>query len=117
MIASFAPQGFNEIQFIFNEKSSVIELEEKEIGDFATCLVKALKGYKKLGIGSFNLVTYSGPIGQELGHYRLNAKLISRPYPAEVYTNDSGPFERLYDVRVIDTLPEMVAQNLRPFFG
>jgi len=117
VIASFAPRGFNELQFIFNNESSLVELEEKQVSEFAGCLLSALKGYKKLGIGSFNLVTYSGPIGEELHHYRLNAKLISRPYPAEVYTNDSGPLERLHDVRVIDTLPEMVAQNLKPFFG
>jgi UDPglucose--hexose-1-phosphate uridylyltransferase len=116
VIASFAPRGFNELQFIFNEESSLVDLGERQIRDFASCLVKALTAYKKLGIGSFNLVTYSGPIGEKLDHYRLSAKLISRPYPAEVYTNDSGPLERLYDVRVIDTLPEMVAENLRPFF-
>ncbi|TET41026.1 MAG: hypothetical protein E3J66_05995 [Dehalococcoidia bacterium] len=117
VIASFAPRGFNELQFIFNDESSLVELEEKQISDFASCLVKALTAYKKFGIGSFNLVTYSGPIGEKLDRYRLSAKLISRPYPAEVYTNDSGPLERLYDVRVIDTLPEMVAENLRPFFA
>jgi UDPglucose--hexose-1-phosphate uridylyltransferase len=117
VIASFAPRGFNELQFIFNKGSSLVELDQREISDFAGSLVAALRGYKKLGIGSFNLVTCSGPIGGELHHYRLNAKLISRPYPAGVYTNDSGPLERLHDVRVIDTLPEMVAQNLKPFFG
>ena len=117
VIASFAPRGFNELQFIFNEGSSLVELDQRQISDFASCLLAALRGYKKLGIGSFNLVTYSGPVGEELHHYRLNAKLISRPYPAEVYTNDSGPLERLHDVRVIDTLPEMVAQHLKPIFG
>ena len=115
VIASFAPRGFNEIQFIFKEGSSLAELDEPQIADFADSLVKALKGYKKLGIGSFNLVTFSGPIGERLDYYPLTAKLISRPYPAGVYTNDTGPFERLYDAWVIDTLPEMVAEKLRPF--
>jgi len=116
VIASFAPRGFNEIHFIFKEVCFLAELSETQIADFADCLVKALKGYKKLGIGSFNLVTFSGHIGKKLNYYGLNAKLISRPYPAEVYTNDTGPFERLYDAWVIDTLPEMVAERLKPFF-
>jgi len=116
VIASFAPRGFNEIQFIFKEESSVTELSPRQMSDFVTCLIKALKGYQKLGIGSFNLVTYSGPIGEELHHYRLNAKLISRPYPRGIYTNDTGPMERLCDVWVVDTLPEMVAENMRSFF-
>ena len=76
-----------------------------------------MKGYKELGVGSFNLITFSGPIDKRLDHYRLNAKLISRPYPSGVYTNDTGPFERLCDAWVIDTLPEVVAGNLRPFFS
>ena len=115
VIASFAPRGFNELQFIFNERSSLVELGEPQIADFADCLIKALKGYKKLGIGSFNLLTFSGPTGEKLDYYRLNAKLISRPYPSGVYTNDSGPFEKLCDTWVIDTLPEMVAEQLKPF--
>ena len=117
VIASFAPRGFNEIQFIFKEISSLAELDERQITDFAGCLVKALKGYKELGVGSFNLVSFSGPVGKRLDHYRLSAKLISRPYPSGVYTNDTGPFERLCDAWVIDTLPEIVAENLRPFFS
>ena len=116
VIASFAPRGFNEIQFIFKEGSSLTELSQRQVSDFAICFAKVLYGYKKLGIGSFNLVTYSGPVGEELPHYRLNAKLISRPYPQGIYTNDTGPMERLYNVWVIDTLPEMVAKNMRSFF-
>ena len=116
VVASFAPRGFNEIQFIFKGVSSLAELGEPQIADFADCLVKALKGYKNLGIGSFNLLTFSGPMGERLNYYRLNAKLISRPYPSGVYTNDTGPLERLCNVWVIDTLPEMVAAQLKPFF-
>ncbi|MBN2187378.1 MAG: hypothetical protein JW732_08040 [Dehalococcoidia bacterium] len=115
VLASFAPRGFNEIQFIFNERSSLIELGEPQIADFADCLIKAFRGYKKLGIGSFNLLSFSGPVDDRLDYYRLNAKLISRPYPGGIYTNDSGPFEKLCDTWVIDTLPEMVAEQLKPF--
>ena len=116
VIASFAPRGFNEVQFIFKVESSLTELGEGQINDFASCLVKALKGYKELGIGSFNLITFSGPMGERLNYYRLTIKLISRPYPGGVYTSDTGPFERLCDAWVIDTLPEIVAEKLKPFF-
>ena len=116
LIASFAPRGFNEIQFVFKELSSLAELDERQISDFADCLTMALKGYKRIGIGSFNLISFSGPIGKSLDYYRLNAKLISRPYPGGVYTGDTGPFERLCDAWVIDTLPETVAEKLKPFF-
>jgi len=117
VIASFAPRGFNEIQFIFKEASSLAELEERQINDFADCVVKALKGYKGIGVGSFNLATFSGPVDKKLDYYRLNVKLISRPYPGALYTSDTGPSERLYNVWVIDTLPELLAEKLGPLFG
>lgn len=116
VVASFAPRGFNEVEFIFGSESSLAELEERQIADFVDCLGKALNGYKRLGIGSFNLVTFSGPIDRRLSYYRLNAKLISRPHPGGIYTNDTGPLERLCDAWVIDTLPEIVAEELRPYF-
>jgi len=49
--------------------------------------------------------------------YSLHAKLFSRPYPKGVYTSDTGPMERGYDVWVIDTLPEELAERVRPFFS
>jgi galactose-1-phosphate uridylyltransferase len=117
VLASFAPRGFNEIQFVFRDKSSLGGLEEEEIQDFASCLVRALRGYRNIGVGSFNLITFSGPLGKNLDYYRLHAKLISRPHPAGIYTSDTGPLERLCDAWVIDTLPEVVAERLKPFFS
>lgn len=115
--ASFAPRGFNEVQFTFHEVGSLAELGKREINDFADCLLRVLRGYKKIGVGSFNLASYSAPIKEAPDYYCLNMKLISRPFPRGVYTNDTGPMERLYDVWVIDTLPETLAGMLRGFFG
>lgn len=115
VITSFAPRGFNEIQFIFKE-SSLTELTVEAIDVFAHAIIKALRAYKEIGIGSFNLITYSGPLDEKLGSYRLHAKLFSRPFPRGVYTNDTGPMERSYDVWVIDTVPEEFADRMKPFF-
>jgi len=115
VIAGFAPRGFNEIQFVHHE-SSLADLSEKEIDGFASNLTKALCGYKELGIGSFNLLTYSGPLDGKLDYYSLHTKLFSRPYPKGIYTSDTGPMERGYDVWVIDTLPEELAHRMRSFF-
>ena len=112
VIASFAPRGFNEIQFIFNEISSLSDLDEKLADDFVNCLIKVLRGYKQMGVGAFNLATYSGAINETIAHYRLTVKLISRPFPKGVYTNDTGPMEKLYGVSVIDTLPEEVSEKI-----
>jgi len=117
VMASFAPRGFNELHHMFKETSSLAELSEKQIDDFSDCLTKALRFYKHIGVGWFNLVTYSASIDKKQdGFYWLNAKLISRPYPKGIYTNDTGPMERMYDVWVIDTLPEELAKGARNFF-
>ena len=117
VIAGFAPRGFNEIQFIFSGISSLAELSLEQIDDFADYLTKVLHGYKEIGIGSFNLATYSSSIEGKQDHfYWLNAKLISRPYPKGVYTSDNGPMERLHDIWVVDTLPEELSKKMKPFF-
>ena len=116
VIASFAPRGFNEICFIFNEISSLVEMDEGQMERFSLYLSRALRAYRKIGVGSFNLVTFSGPIGgNEACFYWMSARLISRPYPKGIYTSDTGPMERLQDVWVIDTLPEELAGRMLPF--
>ncbi len=116
VIASYAPRGFREIQFIFKEASNLAELDLKQIEDFANAVIKVLRSYKQMGVGSFNLCTFSGPIGERLDYYALNAKLISRPFPQGIYTNDTGPFERLQDEWVIETLPEEIARKVKEGF-
>ena len=113
LITSFAPRGFNEIQFIFPDISSFTDMTDTHIANLVRCLMTVLCGYQEMGIGSFNLVTYSGPICKPLNYYCFNIKLISRPFPRCVYTNDTGAFERLYNVWVVDTLPEQLAEKMR----
>ena len=113
LITSFAPHGFNEIQFIFPEISSFTDLTDERIANFVQCLTTVLRGYQEIGVGSFNLATYSGPIYKPLDYYCFNIKLISRPFPRCLYTNDTGPMEKLYNVRIIDTLPEQLAEKMQ----
>jgi len=114
IIASFAPRGFNELCFIFNEISSLVEMDERLIGGFSLYLSRVLRAYHEIGVGAFNLVTFSGPIaGNDACFYWMSARLISRPYPKGVYTSDTGPMERLQNVWVIDTLPEELARRMK----
>ena len=117
VIASYAPQGNREVQIIFREISSLAELSEPEIADFADCLIKLLCGYKQMGVNSFNLSTFSAPLGEKLDHYSLHAKLISRPVLQPFYRNDTGILERLHYEADIEIEPEVVATKLRAFFA
>lgn len=113
-IASFAPCGFNEVCFIFHGISSLTQLDERQMETFSVCLSKVLKAYNEMGVGSFNLATLSGAVDQDQGQfYWMSAKLISRPFPRGIYTNDSGPMERMQGVWIIDTLPEELAKKIK----
>ena len=117
VIASFAPQGNREVELILKDVGNLADLNEKQAQDFAACLVKILRCYKGMGVNSFNLVTFSAPVGENPDYYWLNARIISRPVFQPFYTSDAGFMERFYDVRVIETLPEDIARQMRPVFA
>ena len=116
LFASYAPRGFREVTIIIENVSSFAELSDSHINTLGYCFSTVLKGYKSMGVGSFNLVSFSGSMLEKPSCFTLHFKIVSRPYPRGIYTNDSGPFERFYDVWVIDTLPEMIARNLKKLF-
>ena len=116
VVASFAPRGNREVQLIFRGLCSLGEVAEEQAMDFATAVVKILRSYKAMGVNSFNLITYSAPLGHSAEFFRLSARIISRPFFAPFYTSDCGFMERFYDVWVIETLPEDVAADMRTFF-
>lgn len=116
VVASYAPRGNREVQLIFKTASSVADLDEKQTLDFADAIARVLRGYKQMGVDSFNLVTYSGPVGEDPPYFRLSARMASRPQFRPFYTSDCGFMERFFDSWVIETMPEDVAHAMRQFF-
>jgi len=115
--ATFAPRGNNEVAFLFPSISTIGQLTPALASNFVKALVKILGAYQTvLGVASFNLVSFSAPL-EGAAHWALQFHLFSRPPPFGIYTADTGPMERVYDVWVIDTLPELLAQQLRPLFA
>jgi galactose-1-phosphate uridylyltransferase len=93
-----------------------MDLRDQEIAGFADCVVKLLKGYKKMGVNSFNLSTFSGPPGDKVECYSLHAKLISRPVLQPFYRNDTGILERFHHEADIEVMPETFAESMRQSF-
>jgi len=116
VVASFAPRGNREVQFVFKEASHLCELDERRALDFANAIVKALRCYKAQGVNSFNLIICAAPLGERVGHFRMSARMFSRPAFQPLYTNDTGPIERLYGTSIIEALPEKVAREMRAAF-
>ncbi|MFW6125974.1 MAG: hypothetical protein ACOC58_02600, partial [Chloroflexota bacterium] len=116
VIASYAPRGNRDIQFVFRRTANLADLNEEQAKGFADAVIRILKCYKEMGVNSFNLVTYSGPTGENPDHYLLNARIVSRPWFQPWYTADCGFMERFFDGWVIETLPEDVARSARQWF-
>lgn len=116
IMTSFSPIGNKEVLFIFKNSSSLSDLDDKGIEDFSECLIKILKGYKDLRMNAFNLSSFSAPMGENLGYYLLNAKIISRPRFGRTYTNDAGFMERFQREWVIEDKPENMAIFLKSAF-
>lgn len=117
VMTSFAPRGFREVLFVFKRPCPLTELEGREIDLFCQALSSVLRGYHAIGVGSFNLASFSSAVGETLLYFPVQFRLISRPYPRGVYANDTGPMERFFGVSVVDDLPEEVAAALRPHFA
>ncbi len=117
VVASFAPRGFREILLLLPGSGSLADLDGGQVKAFSRALVRLLEAYQAMGVGSFNLVSYSAPLETASPAFPFHARIISRPYPRGIYTNDTGFFERMYDLWIIDTLPEEIAREARPFFS
>ena len=115
VIASFAPRGNNEVQVIFKGPVSLSDLDERQISDFSSVIVKILYSYKGMGVNSFNVITYSAPLMEHADYFWMSARIISRPVFQSFYTCDAG-YRRFFDVWVIETLPEEVAREMRTTF-
>jgi galactose-1-phosphate uridylyltransferase len=115
-LASYSPFGNNEVLIVFNNKSTFTELNDKEVSNLASGIEKILKGYEEMGVESFNLTTYSGPIEGDADGFNLSMRIISRAPPLPYYTSDVGFMEGLHYERVVESLPEDVAQTMRRFF-
>lgn len=114
-ISSFAPLGNNEISMVFEGgPSSLLDLTRKDISDISEGLRRIFKGYSIMGKTSFNFTMYSGL--REMEDFCLNAKIITRPNTQKYYTADTGFMETLHHERIVETLPESLAAELKKFF-
>jgi galactose-1-phosphate uridylyltransferase len=116
VIASFAPRGNREVQIISRRVSNLVDFDKRHTHDFADAIVRVLRGYKSMGMNSFNIVTYSGAIDDRLDYFRFSARIMSRPVFQPLYTNDAGSIERFYGISIIEAMPEQVASDMRKWF-
>lgn len=114
-LTAFAPRNYIfEVIAIFTEKTSILELERKNIEDFAEGLTRILKYMDTLNISSFNLTLQSGPPDEQ--HYRVNASIIPRFTLPPLGTSDTASLRALNDLSVCYKKPETTCTELKQYF-
>ncbi|MFQ5974828.1 MAG: hypothetical protein ACE5J5_00735 [Candidatus Hydrothermarchaeales archaeon] len=114
---SFVPLGNNEVNAVFTVAQSLADLSDKDISDLSKGIKNVLTAYSSLSVQSFNITSYSTPLGEERESFRLNFKFISRPSPSTYYTSDTGFMEILHRERIVESMPEDVAKTMKTFFN
>ena len=114
-ITSYVPLGNDEICGVFNDVSSLYELDDTSISDLSKGLKRVFTAYSLYGVHSFNLSTFSA--SKKDASFRLVVRIIARPYPQSYYNNDAGFMERLHEEVIVESMPEKVASDLREYFG
>jgi galactose-1-phosphate uridylyltransferase len=113
-LASFAPQGFNEVRGLLPGLASPAQLSEDQVEELGEGIAAVLNLYSELGHQSFNLAIYGGPPASD--GYVLNLRLVCRANPQPLYRSDVTYFERLHWQAMVDTSPEELAERGRDRF-
>jgi len=77
-LASFAPSGIQEVQAIIRNKSNFIECTDDDMSSLAKGISRVLKYYGECGMIAFNLIVYSGPLGEKSEYFCTGLKVVSR---------------------------------------
>ncbi|MDQ6790292.1 MAG: hypothetical protein M3075_06530 [Candidatus Dormibacteraeota bacterium] len=110
-LASFAPQGFNELRALVPGIASPSQLQPEQIEELGEGIARMLNLYGELGYQSFNMAIFGAPPTQD--GYVLNLRLVCRSNVQPLYRSDVTYFERLHWQAMVDGSPEELAERAR----
>lgn len=114
-LASFAPLGVTDIMSVFKGRTSITELTDQDLRDFARGLVKVFGYFQEYNHNSFNLGLYSGP-DQRDDSFRVNARIVTRRLLPPVGASDVSYFEKLHGESLDYKTPERTCEEVKGFF-
>ena len=115
-VTGFMPKGrLSDAMAIFPGKTSITELNEKDVRDFSTGLLKVFRYIDGLKLISFNLSTYSGFDKEQFwAHVRIAPRGMLLYSPIE--TSDQFYYQIMQDENICIIPPEAAAAELRKLF-
>ena len=116
-LASYSPQGTNEILGILPHRRDFLEMDAEDLEGLAEGFSGVLKGYGAMGLSTFNFTLYSGGLAAGDAAFRCHLRIVSRQNVYENYRTDDYFLQKMLRNELILTLPEVLAVNLRVSMG
>jgi galactose-1-phosphate uridylyltransferase len=118
-LVPFAPTGvLGDAMCVFRERSTVAELDEADIADFAATLSRVLAGFAARGLWSFNLSLLPDAFDASPRRHWLTARLLPRFYlNPQLHVSDASYMQLLLGEPFTMQRPEEVAGDLRARFA
>lgn len=110
---AFAPKGHTDFIGVF-EASSFDELTEEHWHELAESMLRFIRYFEMIGIGSFNLGLFI-PIGANEAE-RVHIRLVPRFTSGVLDTSDSNVFNYLHDEPLCLRIPEHTTKDVAKFF-
>jgi galactose-1-phosphate uridylyltransferase len=115
-LVPFAPMGMNECQAVVPKVSNLDSLSDENLNGLAEGTVNVLEYYHSIGVRSFNMAVYSGPIGEVLDHFRLNLRFVSRYGYKPKFVSDVWALQYLLGEQEVYEAPEETCSKLTKYF-
>lgn len=116
-LTPFAPSSTYEVWGISEHSSSILELGEGGLGDFAEGLGRVLRFYEEEGLSCFNFSLYSPLQDEARDYFRVGMRVIARFGYRPPYVSDTWSLQAILGLGEAYDAPEEVARKLRGYFA
>jgi UDPglucose--hexose-1-phosphate uridylyltransferase len=115
-ITAFAPMGVaGDVLAVMEEARCTLDLQEQDLLDLATGLVKVMGEYDKMGIYSFNMNFFTG--AKTDNHFRFHLLFSPRTFfNQKLGTPDIGAIRNLFNETLCMAFPEEINSLLKKGF-
>jgi UDPglucose--hexose-1-phosphate uridylyltransferase len=115
-LSAFAPKGMaGEIDFIFQDKTSIFDLTEANYKELLEGLSKVFSYLYINNFMSFNLTLYAPMMSDR--NLWVQGKIVPRFEINPLGTSDINYFEKLHNEIICPVVPEQLCKELQPYFA
>jgi len=113
-LSVFAPRHVGDIIGILPDKLTIADVTDDDLNDLAAGLCKVIKFYNQSNMLSFNAALYFAR--RENAGFTIHARIVSRFTIFPLVGSDITHMQILHDDPWTVILPEVIAQELKPYF-